>query len=348
MLNALTYLTRKCPRACDYCAIRDAKDVGPQLTAEQWILALKILEDLGVDFNLILGNETWLLGANLVEIMTHNKVPYALYTTCPEPLFSQHRDSVFKVVDNLSCGVDWPLSYLEKKDELIEDSERKSLDAWRGFHWGKSNHPEMDTHGTITLHRKNLRFLPEIIDGLSDWGVFSAVNFLHWNSDGNFDFFPKKEELSDFAFPDDPEFVDMAKDVFAKVLERPGLLQNPEILTAPVEKMMSMGWHCNGDPYGGPTIDADGTLRLCGYRKGKETPKFTIFDLPRNLGAWREAVKTDAIDCPGCAWSYPWLYHYYQSIGDTTLGQAVFNRHAGKHIPKEKWARRRLEEHGKA
>lgn len=341
MLNALTYLTRKCPRACDYCAIRDAKDVGPQLTAEQWILALKILEDLGVDFNLILGNETWLLGANLVEIMTHNKVPYALYTTCPEPLFSQHRDSVFKVVDNLSCGVDWPLSYLEKKDELIEDSERKSLDAWRGFQWLKKNHPEMDCQGTITVHFRNISFLPDIVTELSELGVFVGVNFIHWDKDGGFDFFPPKEELSHLLFEKDFRRYNL-ENILKDVLANPGLLQNPEMLRESPQLLSSMGWHCNGNPYGGPTIDSDGALRVCGYRKGIHTPNFSIFDLPERLEQWKQAVKEDTMDCPGCAWSYPWMYHYWKNK-DANMGSKVFAKHAGEHIPETKWARRKLD-----
>ena len=344
MLNALTYVTRRCPRACDYCALRDAKDVGPELNTEQWKKAFDILKECGISFNLILGNETWLLGKSLVEIIAHNQVPYALYTTCPEPLFSQHREKILNVADNLSCGLDWPLSYLlekEKNGGLTEDSERKSLDAWRGFQWLKENYPNHDCQGTITVHRKNLPYLPQIISELTELGVFCGINFLHWNSDGGFDFFPSKEELRGLTIPNTLGTHKQARKLFDSILQKPGLLQNPEMLKEDPKKIMNMGWHCGGNPYGGPTIDADGTLRVCGYRKGKYTPQFTIFDLPEKWEEWKEAVQNDTKECPGCFWSYPWMYHYWQNK-EPDMGNDVFVKHAGKHIPEEKWSERKV------
>ncbi len=340
MLNALTFLTRDCPRACDYCAIRDAKDVGTELTTKQWKEAFRILKSLDIDFNLILGNETWLLKDSLIEIMQYNQVPYALYTTCPEPLFSKYRDKMFKVIDNLSCGVDWPLSYLEKKDVLVEDSEKKSLDAWRGFQWFKKHHPEMDCQGTVTIHRGNVELLPSIINELSQLEVFVGVNFIQWNKDGNFDFFPPKEELDGLIISENSYAV--LDEVFKQVLQRPGLLQNPEMLQESPIKLLSMGWHCGGNPYGGPTIDSDGSLRVCGYRKGYNTTRFSIFDLPQYAKDWQRAVYRDARNCPGCAWSYPWMFHYW-SGRDSEMGNKVFTKHAGHHISKKKWAKRKLE-----
>lgn len=338
MLNALTFLTRQCPRACDYCAIRDAKNVGPDMTAEEWKKAFHILDLLGVDFNLILGNETWVLGRELIEIMAVNRVPYALYTTCPDPLFQEYRDEMFKVIDNLSCGVDWPLSYLMKKGALTGDSEKKSLDAWRGFQWIKKHHPEIDCQGTVTVHNENFAFLPDIVGELSELGVFCGVNFIHWNMDGAYDFFPSKEELEPLLIKDRGYLANVLK----HTLKNPGLLQNPEMLQEPVETLMSMKWHCFGNPYGGPTIDSDGSLRLCGYRRGVETPKFTIFDLPRHWNEWRKAVIKDSVNCPGCSWSYPWMYHYWKQR-DIGMGNQVFTKHAGMHISEKQWSKRKLE-----
>jgi len=341
MLNALTFLTRRCVRACNYCAIRDNTNVGPELSTEQWKKAFDVLKEMDIKFNLILGNETWVLGDSLIEIMKHNQVPYALYTTCPEPLFSQYRNRMFQVIDNLSCGIDWPLSYLKEKETLTEDSERKSLDAWRGFQWVKEKHPKVDCQATVTVHRRNVEMLPTIINECSELGLYSGVNFLHWNKDYKFDFFPTKEELRDLMLSYKPNTLQA---IFNQVLQRPGLLQNPEMLSElPIQKILCMAWHCHGNPYGGPTIDSDGSLRVCGYRKGTETPKLSIFDLPQKLDEWKQAVYQDAILCPGCAWSYPWLYHYWKSRNEG-MGNKVFVKHAGEHIPEEKWAERKLEE----
>ena len=156
MKNALTYLTRGCPRNCEYCALRDAKGIGPQLQTHQWCEAFGILKVLGIDFNLILGNETWLLGHKLISIMSSNQVPYAIYTTCPEPLFSNLKDLYFKnkILDNLSCGMDYPVTV--EVQEIWDDSYKKSIDAWKGFTWIKENYPDIDTQGTITVHKKTI------------------------------------------------------------------------------------------------------------------------------------------------------------------------------------------------
>jgi MoaA/NifB/PqqE/SkfB family radical SAM enzyme len=341
MKNSLVYLTRRCPRNCEYCALRDAKGIGHELSTYEWIKAFAILKELGINFNLILGNETWLLGYELLEILRDNKVPYALYTTCPEPMFSKYKEEFFKsgIIDNLSCGIDYPI--LPGLEQVItDDSYKKSVDAWRGFQWIKEHYPKTDTQGTITVHRKNIKSVPILLDKLSKLGVFVGINFIHWNKDGKYDFFPMKEEIQDLLFKEE-DYPKVAV-ILNKILNTSdSLLQNPEFIQEKIPVLLNMGWHCQGNPYGGPTIDADGHLRVCGYRRGRFTPKFTIFDLPKRCCDWKEAVYQDAMECPGCAWSYPWMYHFWEAT-DSSLGEKVFVQHAGRHIDKSKWSNRKI------
>jgi len=332
-MNSLTYLTRRCPRNCEYCSLRDAKDVGNELTYKEWREAFRILHDLGVDFNLILGNETWLLREHLLLIMQENKVPYALYTTCPEPLFSDYRRLFFDsgFIDNLSCGVDYP----PLPKSLHDDSYAKSVAALKGFAWVKANCPYVDTQGTVTVHKKNIEHLPRLVHLLSMMGVFVGINFIHWNKDGRYDFFPSKEEISDLLFSESD--YDRIKYYLGEVLDDGlNLLQNPEFITMPPEMITNMGWHCKGDPYGGPTVDSDGHLRCCGYRRGRYTPEFTIFDISKDCKCdWKEAIYQDAMECPGCAWSYPWMFRYWEET-NPGMGKKVFVKHAGEHISNRK------------
>lgn len=345
MHNALTYLTRACPRQCTYCRIRDT-GAGPELDKHQWVQAFQILKNLGIDFNLILGNEAWLLGTDLLHVMEKNQVPYAMYSTCPSPLFENFRDMFLKSgkIDNLSCGVDYPLSYLERAhaEGFSNDMERKSYTAWMGLQWAVKNCPGIDTQGTMTVHRQNFMFLPDVVRELTANGSFCGVNFIHYSKDGQYDFFPPKEEIAELLFQ--PEDYPALRKVLDKVLEHPGNLQNPEFLALPCETLCEMGWHCKGDPYGGPTIDANGKLRLCGYRKGSRTSEFSIFDLEdlKALVAWEEAVRLDAEECPGCCWSYPWMFRYW-SRTQSEFGKKVFVKHAGKHIEEKDWRNRNVE-----
>jgi MoaA/NifB/PqqE/SkfB family radical SAM enzyme len=337
MKNALTYLTRACPRKCTYCALRESVGLGPELNTQEWCEVFTILEKMGIAFNLVLGNETWLLGERLKRLFAHNKVPYALYTTCPPSLFTKYRNILLDggVIDNVSCGVDYPLL----DTPIDDDSYWKSVDVWKGLKWVKAYYPNTDCQGTMTVHRGNYHFLPQIVKQLANLGIFCGINFIHWNKDGGFDFFPGREALQDFLFT--KKDLPKLRTVLDTVLQKPGLVQNIEMLKVPVEILTGMGWHCMGNPYGGPTIDSDGSLRVCGYRKGTKTSNFSIFDLPGKLAEWEEAVYLDAMVCPGCSWSYPWMYKYWLDK-DTSMGRNVFIKHAGDHIPKETWSKRSL------
>jgi len=313
--------------------------VGKELSTYEWIGAFGILKELGVDFNLILGNEPWLLGKTLLDILGQNQVPYALYTTCPEPIFSKYKFLFFDsgILDNLSCGIDYPH---DLKLSIDDDSYQKSLDAWKGLEWVKRFYPKVDTQGTITVHKKNIKYVPKLVKNLSNLGAFVGINFIHWNKDGQYDFFPGKEEIQDLLFS--KKDYGIIKDVLNSIDSSNSLLHDREYILEPPEMLATMGWHCKGDPYGGPTIDSDGKLRVCGYRKGKRTPKFTIFDLPKYVDAWQEAVYQDAMECPGCSWSCSWTFHYWRKT-DNEMGRNVFINHAGKHIDKSKWSKRVIE-----
>jgi len=340
MRNALTYVTRRCPRNCDYCAIRDSIGLGPELTPKKWIDAFKVLKRMKVNFNLILGNEAWLLGWDIPFIFERNEVPYAIYTTAPRYLFERYRHAfiIDGAIDNFSCGIDYPYS---AENLPAEDSVRKSREAWRAFKWVKEKRPDIDTQGTVTIHKKNYKYLPQLIRDLSRIRVFSGVNFIHWNKDHKYDFFPRKSQIRDLCFiPSD--YDDLRRVLNETLAIKNSRLQNPEMLREPIYKLVEMGWHCAGDPYGGPTIDADGSLRVCGYRKGTHTSQFTIFDLPKKEKQWQEAVYADAMECPGCMWSYPWMYRYWK-MRNEDLGSKVFIKHAGEHIETKNWSKRKNE-----
>jgi MoaA/NifB/PqqE/SkfB family radical SAM enzyme len=351
MKCALTFITKACPRNCEYCDIASSTFSNEELEVGQWIDAFKILKEIGVTFNLILGNESWLLGDRLIQIMEHNKVPYAMYTTAPEKLFDKYHEKFFTgPIDNLSCGVDYPLSYLLMRESSLgvtmNDMEKKSLDGWLALLKTRFKYPYVDTQGMVTIHRQNYRMLPLLVNELTRFGIFIGMNFIHYNKDGEFDFFPSKDDLKDFLFTTTKHLLSI-ESVLKQALSSTHLIQQPEVFEVKkhsLRYLTNMEWHCAGDPYGGPTIQSDGTLRCCGYRPGKQSPRFSIFDLTNKsaIEEWKWAVKTDAMNCPGCSWSYPRMYHYWMGR-DPKFGEQIFTKHAGKHIPKDKWSERKVE-----
>jgi len=326
MRNACTFLTRRCLRSCNYCDASKVKKED-ELDVLDWIQVNDILRKLNIDFNLILGNECWLLENHLNKIMTFNKVPYAIYTTCEPTLFYKCRDAFFGEkgkLDNLSCGIDYSQAYLEKKCDT--DDEKKSADGWRGLYYTRRNYPHVDCQGTVTVSKRNFKLLPEIVNTLSSIGVFVGINVIHHNKDGKFDFFPEKDFLKEYLFT--KREVEPLKKIFKEVQQMEGaLVQNIEMVKPElVEHMIATDWHCRGNPYGGPTIDSDGSLRCCGYRKGERASRFSIFDMPNSFDHYMQAVEKDARECPGCFWSYPWMYKYWEKRPE--FGKAVFINHA--------------------
>lgn len=340
-MNSLVYLTRKCPRACEYCDIRNSS-LEKELTIPQWMKAFDILKEMGVQFNLILGNESWLLGHGLLQLMNHNQIPFAMYTTCPPNQFLCYRDVFFNgPIDNLSCAIDYSLDWLSKNFDPRDDMQVKSSDGWAGLLYTRKNHPDVDTQGNITMSKLNLEDVPKTVEELSANGIFVGINYIHWNKDGNYDFFPDAEHLNKFLFG--TEDIPRIRAVLDKIRGLSGsLLQNIEILDFDIQDTIGMYWHCEGDPYGGPTVDADGSLRVCGYRKGHWTPKITIWDLPTQYSVWKKFVVRDAKECPGCAWSYPRMYAHWRE-NDPGFGRQVFIKHAGKHIDPNQWSKRKIQ-----
>lgn len=351
MKCALTFITRACPRNCLYCDIASTPSKD-ELSVGQWIDAFLIMKkEIGVTFNLILGNESWLLGKRLIHIMKENRIPFAMYSTAPPELFDKYHDDFFQgPIDNLSCGIDYPLSYLLMRSSTMgvtmNDIENKSLDGWLALLKTRFRYPEVDTQGMITIHRQNYMMLPLTVSELKRFGIFTGLNFIHYNSDGKFDFFPGKKDLKDFLFTS-KKHRDRLYSVLTEALSiEKHLIQQPEVYYFKRENLdylLDMKWHCGGDPYGGPTLQSDGSLRCCGYRPGEKTPKFNIFELTNKgmIEEWKHAVWSDAKNCPGCSWSYPRMYHYWLGR-DREFGQQIFTRHAGKHIPSSQWSERKV------
>ena len=109
-LLSCIYLTRKCPMHCKYCAIRNSQLQERELTVSEWKEAFDIFKSLDCKFNLILGNETMMLGDGLVDIVKHlseTETNYALYSTSPTKLYNKLKEPLIKAgLKNLSSGFD--------------------------------------------------------------------------------------------------------------------------------------------------------------------------------------------------------------------------------------------------
>lgn len=330
MLSCI-YLTRACPNSCIYCAIRNSPLQGPELTLEQWRRAFDILKDLGVDFHLLLGNEL-LMRDDIVEIMDYLtnviQTPYAFYTTCPPYLMKKHAQNLVDIgLTNASSGMD----IIDPKANVDLSVKQKSIHGFLGLRWFKK-HGVPDLQGNITASSISIEELPNTIRIITDEGYWSGMNTIHWNRDGRYDFFPPVDAIQDLLITQDQ--IDKCADVLSEMLLRHeiALMNPPEYLEAWRQFGANINWHCTQPLI--YTVDADGTMRCCGYRKGFYSPKISIFDLETHNGVYRfwDAWKKDQKECPGCFWSYPWLSEFFLTKEDYDFGMKVFQVHASRYF----------------
>ena len=328
MLSCI-YLTRGCPHKCSYCAIRDSPLQRPELTTEEWIETFDILHSLGVDFHLILGNEL-LMRRDIVQIIAYlssTGVPYAFYTTCPPYLMKQYAQRLVDVgLSNASCGIDvTSTAYWPKSDMYVA---RKAEQGLNGLRWFRDNGVK-DLQGTITISKMNTGRIIEVIKMLTDEGMWCGANTIHWDVDGGFDFFPQKKKIEHLLLTQ--EEIDGDSEIIKSLYLAGELaIQNPpEFWNAWEEYGVNLNWHCSTPQI--ITVDADGSMRCCGYRKGTYSSAMHIFDLPNQLDNYWEAWQRDQRECPGCFWSYPWMAeHLLVKESDKGYGLEVFQAHASR------------------
>ena len=336
MRNSLLYMTRRCPYSCKCCALH--KSDMKEMSVEQWLEVMRILKALRIDFNLIQGNEPWFFKDDLIKIVSSQGIPYAMYTSCHPNIFRPlYKDMFTAGLDNMACGVD---SFCPKWKDGFTHTQAKSFYAIDAFRKTRKEFPNVDCQATCTISAFNAHELVMLTNYLCNTlKLTMGVNFIHSDVDGKFDFFPSTKEMTEMGLLLTDRFkFDMVcrymDDLFLRLHGRKDhrVFGLEDIVNIPMKfgetGVTNTGWHCEGDPYGGPTVDADGSLRLCGYRKGELVPEMTIFDLAKekNWNEWKRRVKSDAAKCPGCQWNCPRLYKYYK--GNPERAKEIFVNHA--------------------
>lgn len=339
------FLTRKCTQRCYYCRIVESPQFDRDMTVDEWKRAFTALKQRGVKFHLILGNEP-LLYDGIVELMDWltnvDGTPYAFYTTSPAHL---HQTLAPQLVEaglmNASCGVDrFPIDVEEigllKRDAAGDDFfvQRKASLGYDGLLWYQE-HGVRDIHATITISRQNHRYVLPLIKYLNEQGMWVAINTLHWDIDGGFDFFPPRAALEHDMLTAD-EMRQLAEEIKDAQQRGEIALQNPPgYMDAMAEHGKQHSWHCSKPVI--YSVDPDGTMRCCGYRRGAESPGIHVFDLETDEGdaAYWQTWRNDSAACPGCLWSYWWQAEDQLTPAATEgddFGHRFFQYHANEYF----------------
>lgn len=305
---SVIYLTRKCPNTCDYCSIRNSPLQGNELTTEQWKIAFDILANMGTEFFLILGNEPLARSdiVILIDYLTNTlKIPYGLYTTFPDVYIKTHaRNLIDTGITNVSCGID----VLPKDNAAPTYMREKARRGLRWLKWFRLNGVQ-DLHASITVSKANIHYLGDLARLLTKEKIWAGFNPLHWNKDGYYDFSPIKKYIETLVLSRQEIEMGIGKLIKAKQVESL-MVHNPDkFLYDWMEYGENLTWHCSAPEI--ITVDADGTMRCCGYRKGEKCSTKSIFKI--DLDTYWNDWKIDMKKCPGCYWSCPWQAEHWST-----------------------------------
>lgn len=295
------------------------------MSVEDWIAAFERLNSLfGATFYLFLGTEPLIMGQGLVDIVRALKergLFYGFYSTSPEPLFSRWRDKLLEAgIDNWSAGID-TLPHLDYMDPITDKKVRQSIE---GLQWMAER--GVSTHAQTTIHKKNLHLVPEIMEWCQHNipGVENALNFVEWRRSPEFDFFAPPEDMQDMLWDGSDEERAEVRRVMLEVLALSRvhgmLIQTPdEYLINAHLHYDKLDVHCRGVI--GPSLDADGTLRLCGYNAGDKAAQWNVRELTEEkFNEFMDDWESDLAGCVGCHWSFVPLLEEDPRILDPTSG----------------------------
>lgn len=300
----MVLMTRKCRRNCKQCSI---KVNIPNSPIEKWKEWIPIIEGLS-EFIIVLGNDPWLYGPELVKIFTRTTAIYSagIWEKKRHIIFPEMKEALVKL-KNFSIGYDFPITINSIRST---QNHIKSNDA---YWYAKNirndlNMKDVEIYLSCTLYKENVNLYESIYKDAVELNAFLSYNFLNYNSDGKFDFFPGLNVLKNWLVEKE-EYERVKQFILSSPKDRFYIWEPFEYFS--FEEMTRMKWHCKGNPYDGPTVDYNGQMRVCGYRAGERSSKLHITDLQSSIGIeqWQEAVYKDAMDCPGCSWSCPMSYH---------------------------------------
>lgn len=305
IIKAEILITRRCNLSCSYCNMPANK---VEIPASDWIDIFNILTDqLSCPFYPIYGAEP-LLYPGIYDVIRY---------------FADSKKNACSILTNATLLTD------EVKHKLLDSGlnsitlsvdglsmEERSSVAFRNSHslkaidWAlKGGIP--DIQGTSTVHKLNIRNIPNLVRFLSARGVWYSFDFIHDNKseDGHYPELSKVNGRSDlsFDFSDMDTIMDFLYEM--RVLKESGykIYQSlgwfDYLLTYP-EQVVHRGWFCNRYP-SWVTIDSDGQVLVC----DDYLQPSGIF--AKNLpDRWDDLIdfKDFVVDrCRGCIWSTHWM-----------------------------------------
>ena len=318
IINAL--LTRKCNLRCAYCKI--VRNNCKELPAKDWFDFLKRMQKFtnGNLFTILYGGEPTVYHDfdNLMSLVTDSDLEYTVITNATEYARKKIEPWISKM-KGLTSSVD-PLMFIENgdfdKDRLLKSNEGLSF-----LINGKEKNPEIDAVAEVVVDRYSYKGLPKLLEILSKYGIWASITIIENSKTKDYDF----ATCEDDQLMTEKELKELMQIITEAVFIKRLIIHAPEAIYT-VASNGSMNSYCkpylpdgskNSSPVNDETItvDSDGTMRLCLRMHGKESNKFTMYDLPEKYNEFMEANNKDYRElCKGCSWTCPFMHNVIHPV----------------------------------
>lgn len=310
------------------------------MSPEEWAKAFSIMEDNGIRFHLILGNELFSYPdpVGLIRALKPFWGRYAVYSTFPPGWSKRLLDEIIDAgLYNMSAGVDvW--AGLKTGDAHVDAKADAGL---KGLLYCKQRSVP-DLQATVTIHRFNYDRLIPLFDLISRHGIYIGCSTIQVSADGKHDFYGPVGPMDRWRIPGEHKgrFIREMRKIAQEARKGRWLLQVPPSYFEAVAELYESErvWHCSLPMI--LSVEEDGSLRGCAYR-GTIKKRMSVFDLATE-GAMelyvREQREVTSL-CPGCSvdggpWSYWWMAEFWTK-GDIEVGDEVFRTHKLGHLFEE-------------
>jgi len=306
IIKAEVLITRRCNLSCSYCNMPARV---PELPPEQWIKIFdKLTSFLGCPFYAIYGAEP-LMYSGIFHVLRYlNSQKHRMAYTIITNATLLDRLALNLIEENLQ-SITVSLDSLEDLG-LDKSEDVKGAFAKKALSWALENRIP-DIQATATVHRKNIREIPELVRRLTERGIWFSFDFIH-NNKGDAAKELSKVGKPDAAFDfDEEKDVEVVQDFLRDMLElkKSGAkIYQPEawfefLLTDPVKYVIRREWFCWEPSW--VTIDADGQVLICDdYLKPSG---ISAIELPERWDEFAAFKAAEVPKCRGCIWCTHWL-----------------------------------------
>lgn len=297
--------SRKCPLNCQYCNMADGR--GNNISAVEWKKGIDVLKNLGCGFIAFYGAEPLVEFDSLPGVVGYAESQGISTTVITSGAVSKFRDKL----DVLHSAGARSLSMSYDMVPLGEGSKQKTLRAVENLLYFKSKPNVRDVAAIATLTSTNFNVFPQMAEYMSDKGVWSFFDMIHWDRG------QQGTKCKNFLGIDNLKFdrlhvldlIEMLRKVVA--LKDQGalvhssnhfmnmLIKNPELV-------LSYDWNC-ADESNFPawiTIDVDMSVYPCDDFQPRGTRRFDLLNLHDEWNKfceyWKPIVRRS---CPGCLWN---------------------------------------------